>query len=672
MSETSLKCNRCGAPLPPDAPEGLCPRCLVALNLATQTEVTGETAPHGPAVSKPSPAPVSEIAKLFPQLEIIECLGRGGMGAVYKARQPRLDRLVALKILSPEKQSDSKFAERFEREARTLARLHHPNIVTIYDFGEVQGNYYLLMEFVDGLTLRQLFHARKFSSAEALKIVPEICEALQYAHEQGIVHRDIKPENILLDKQGRVKIADFGIAKILGVEGGQQMLTGAKDVVGTPHYMAPEQIEKPTTVDHRADIYSLGVVFYEMLTGELPLGKFQPPSAKVQIDVRLDEVVLHALEKEPERRYQHVSQVKMAVETIATTPESSRNRHEAQTEKRDGDTKNNQRLLTSSPTKSDHFWRFIVIVLVVIPTLGFLGNLAIKNFIKARSPAVSTTTASSASAAAKSTAGYGETVAGLPPVVVETWPVSGARDVEPGVAEIRVRFSKEMTDGSWSWSTAWKNSTPETIGQIHYENDQRTCVLNAKLEPGRTYAYWLNSEKFQNFTDRDGRAAVPYLLFFQTKQKPTSSSKNSSENSSANRPHVISVSPADRATNVDTNESKSESETAVVSTAQSWLALIDDGRYSESWKEASAIVQGAVTEAAWENSMNTFRKPLGNLVLRKLKSAQHMTELPGATDGQYVVMQFETSFTNKKSAIETVTFMLEKDGQWKSAGYFIK
>src|ERR1035437_7002243 len=124
MSETLPNCNRCGAPLPPDAPEGLCPRCLVVLNLATQTEVTGETDPHVPAVSKPPPAPVSEIAKLFPQLEILECLGRGGMGAVYKVRQPRLDRLVALKILSPEKQGDSKFAERFEREARALARLH--------------------------------------------------------------------------------------------------------------------------------------------------------------------------------------------------------------------------------------------------------------------------------------------------------------------------------------------------------------------------------------------------------------------------------------------------------------------------------------------------------------------------------------------------------------------
>jgi tRNA A-37 threonylcarbamoyl transferase component Bud32/TM2 domain-containing membrane protein YozV len=307
------KCPQCGATLQPDAPEGLCPACLLQRGFATEAG-----APSGQ--SSFVPPPISELAKLFPQLEILECLGRGGMGAVYKARQPRLDRFVALKILAPEKQNDVQFAERFEREARALARLNHPNIVTVFDFGEVSGQFYLLMEFVDGLTLRQLLQTGKMAPAEALNIVPKICEALQFAHEQGIVHRDIKPENILLDKQGRVKIADFGIAKIAGLESKDFSLTGAKDVMGTPHYMAPEQIEKPLTVDHRADIYSLGVVFYEMLTGELPLGKFAPPSSKVQVDVRLDEVVLHALEKEPARRYQHASQVKTAVETITGTP----------------------------------------------------------------------------------------------------------------------------------------------------------------------------------------------------------------------------------------------------------------------------------------------------------------------------------------------------------------
>src|SRR5439155_20787148 len=170
-----------------------------------------------------------------------------------------------------------------------------------------------------GLSLRQLLQQKKIAPEQALAIVPKICEALQFAHEQGVVHRDIKPENVLLDKQGRVKIADFGIAKIVGGDGGRTNLTGDEQVIGTPHYMAPEQVEKPQTVDHRADIYSLGVVFYEMLTGELPLGKFAPPSQKVQVDVRLDEIVLHALEKEPGRRYQHASVLKTDVETIASS-----------------------------------------------------------------------------------------------------------------------------------------------------------------------------------------------------------------------------------------------------------------------------------------------------------------------------------------------------------------
>jgi hypothetical protein len=176
---------------------------------------------------------------------------------------------------------------------------------------------------VDGLTLRQLLRTRRMAPEEALAIVPHICEALQYAHDQGIVHRDIKPENILIDKQGRVKIADFGIAKILGPQREEQALTAGGQVIGTPHYMAPEQVEHPRTVDHRADIYSLGVVFYEMLTGELPLGRFPAPSARgrgMTIDVRLDEVVLKALEKEPERRYQQAGNIKTDVETIAAQP----------------------------------------------------------------------------------------------------------------------------------------------------------------------------------------------------------------------------------------------------------------------------------------------------------------------------------------------------------------
>ncbi len=314
--ETQKICPNCRKPLPPDVPLGLCPECLIKSGFPTEGGggVSGEA-----AGARFVPPPVEEIARLFPQLEILGLIGKGGMGAVYKARQPALDRFVALKVLPPAVGSDPGFAERFNREARALARLNHPNIVAVHDFGRTGPLHYLLMEFVDGTNLREVEHAGRLSPEQALAIVPQICEALQFAHNEGIVHRDIKPENLLLDKKGRVKITDFGIAKIVGVPAGKVSLTGAKDVVGTPHYMAPEQIEKPQAVDHRADIYSLGVVFYEMLTGELPLGKFAPPSKKVQIDVRLDDVVLHTLEKEPERRYQQVNQLKTDVETIAGT-----------------------------------------------------------------------------------------------------------------------------------------------------------------------------------------------------------------------------------------------------------------------------------------------------------------------------------------------------------------
>ena len=162
------------------------------------------------------PPSLEEVARLFPQLEILAFIGKGGMGAVYKARQPALDRLVALKILPPQAAGGPGFAERFNREARALARLNHPNIVAVHEFGQAGGLPFFIMEFVDGLTLRQLEQAARLSPDEALRIVPQICEALQYAHDEGIVHRDIKPENILIDKKGRVKIADFGIAKIIG------------------------------------------------------------------------------------------------------------------------------------------------------------------------------------------------------------------------------------------------------------------------------------------------------------------------------------------------------------------------------------------------------------------------------------------------------------------------
>ncbi len=362
------KCPQCGTPLTPGALAGLCPACLLKQGVADETATGG-------APSSFVPPSVSDLALLFPQLEILELIGKGGMGAVYKARQKQLDRIVALKILPPGIGNDPAFAERFTREAKALAKLNHPGIVTLYEFGRADlpvnpnvgtaqqrspacQTYFFLMEFVDGVTLRQLLHTGRISPREALAIVPQICDALQFAHDHGIVHRDIKPENILLDRRGRVKVADFGLAKLVGDVGQafqpagsgdfpvassdagntgpespvnrqagkpalQPSLTDANKVMGTPNYMAPEQVNNPAEVDHRADIYALGVVFYQMLTGELPGKRIEAPSKKVHIDVRLDEVVLRALEKKPELRYQQASILKTQVETIASGNEET-------------------------------------------------------------------------------------------------------------------------------------------------------------------------------------------------------------------------------------------------------------------------------------------------------------------------------------------------------------
>ncbi len=216
-----------------------------------------------------------------------------------------------MKILPPHLAVQPGFSERFSREARALAKLHHPNIVTVFDFGESGGFFYLLMEFVNGVNLRKAMQAG-VKPEQAMLLVPRICEALQFAHDHGVLHRDIKPENILLDTAGTPKLADFGIAKLADEKGSGLTLSGA--ALGTASYMAPEQIEKPATVDHRADIYSLGVVFYEMLTGELPLGRFGVPSEKANVSEGVDAVVMRALEKERERRQQSAGEMKTQVE----------------------------------------------------------------------------------------------------------------------------------------------------------------------------------------------------------------------------------------------------------------------------------------------------------------------------------------------------------------------
>ncbi len=318
-------CSECGAEFSSDSESAPCPACLIRMGLASWEARVAETLPPSrqhPQIPNSGDKPSKELelpdlAQRFPQFEILELLGRGGMGSVYKAKQKSLDRMVALKIIDPDANTKPGFAERFVREARALAQMNHPNIVTVHDFGQADGLYYLVMEYIDGVNLREMLRAKRLEPRQALDIVPVVCDALQYAHDHGVVHRDIKPENILVDKSGRVKIADFGLAKLLNRSVGEVSLTQTNHVMGTMNYMAPEQWERPLEVDHRADIYSLGVVIYEMLTGELPIGRFALPSQKVQIDVRLDEIVLHTLEKEPSLRYQRVSDLKTDVQNVS-------------------------------------------------------------------------------------------------------------------------------------------------------------------------------------------------------------------------------------------------------------------------------------------------------------------------------------------------------------------
>ncbi len=327
----AICCPACGCDLPTDSPIGLCPACLLTQGMDDPKVAAAPGSPVAPVVAQSTqyiPAP-DVLADYFPQMEILETLGYGGMGVVYKARQTKLDRLVALKILRPDSADDPAFAERFNREARTLARLQHPNIVAIHDFGDVplqvtdSGTaepgriYYFVMEYVEGTNLRQLIQAGHLQTDQSLAIVSQICDALQFAHDEHVVHRDIKPENILIDVKGRVKIADFGLAKLAARNIDQFTLTGTHQVMGTPRYMAPEQMQGSHQVDHRADIYALGVVFFEMLTGQVPVGNFDLPSRIAGVHTGLDRVVLQALASEPGRRYQHISQLKLDIASIA-------------------------------------------------------------------------------------------------------------------------------------------------------------------------------------------------------------------------------------------------------------------------------------------------------------------------------------------------------------------
>ncbi|MBI2921768.1 MAG: protein kinase, partial [Planctomycetes bacterium] len=313
--QTVVRCKKCGKTYSAGVVnrdfEGVCPGCVAGFALedieASPLEAPPPDVDRTTVYLKPG--------TVFQGVEVVAVMGQGGMGVVYKARQTGLDRQVALKVMSDRLAGDPEFVKRFEKEARAMAALSHPNIVAVYNYGCDNGRCFIVMECVDGVNLRQVMRERKLTPEEALRIVPQLCDALDYAHGEGVVHRDIKPENILLDRKGRVKITDFGLAKIVNPDRVDNTVTGL--VMGTPHYMAPEQVETPKDVDHRADIYSMGVVFYELLTGQLPIGRFEVPSQRGPVDVRLDQVVMKALERAPGRRYQRAGELKTDVSRVS-------------------------------------------------------------------------------------------------------------------------------------------------------------------------------------------------------------------------------------------------------------------------------------------------------------------------------------------------------------------
>jgi serine/threonine protein kinase len=267
---------------------------------------------------------VEEMQAMLPQYEVIDILGRGGMGAVYKARQKSLKRLVAIKILPLGMADDEmKFVERFQNEAQTMAAMNHPAIVSVYDFGETaNGLLYFIMEYVDGSDVHKLIQASgKLSGEYALAITAHVCDALSYAHKRGVIHRDIKPANILIDQEGHIKVADFGLAK-MDDPSQTSGLTKTNMAMGTPDYVAPEVLVTGMVADHRADLYAVGVMLYQMLTGEVPRGMFKLPSQKgIGSDPRFDEIICKAMEQDREERYQSAMDVRHALDVILTTPQ---------------------------------------------------------------------------------------------------------------------------------------------------------------------------------------------------------------------------------------------------------------------------------------------------------------------------------------------------------------
>ena len=238
-----------------------------------------------------------ELRELLPAYAVDAFVAQGGMGAVYRAHQKSLDRPVAIKILPREFGRDADFRSRFEAEAKAMAKVNHPNLISVHDFGEVDDMPYIVMEYVDGKSLHHSAHGKAIDQQEAGRLALGICEGLAHAHEADIIHRDIKPANILLDSKARPKIGDFGLARAV------ESTEGDSIIFGTPGYTAPEVIKNPDSVDKRSDVFSTGAILYELLTGELPGSPYVPASQRGAVDPRFDKIIRRATHPSPSLRY---------------------------------------------------------------------------------------------------------------------------------------------------------------------------------------------------------------------------------------------------------------------------------------------------------------------------------------------------------------------------------
>ena len=256
----------------------------------------------------------ADLAPLFPGYEIEGLIATGGMGAVYGAIQKSLERAVAIKILPQEFTGDAAFRSGFESEAKAMARLNHPNLIGVYDFGEVAGMLYIIMEYVPGQSLYHSAHGIAIDPSEVNRLVSGICHGLAHAHENGIIHRDIKPSNILLDLNANPKIGDFGLARPA-----ERQIQAGEEIFGTPHYTAPEVVAAPSAVDHRADIFSVGVLLHELLTGRLPADDQRTASAISMCDPRFDAIIRRATDLMPDRRYGSALEIAADLHHIATS-----------------------------------------------------------------------------------------------------------------------------------------------------------------------------------------------------------------------------------------------------------------------------------------------------------------------------------------------------------------